>query len=522
MKSLKLGEKMKIKAIVRLCLSVMVCALMLLTTAASSKLSSKQEAASRLSPGPGDTGETYLPAGYELFKSDEFTFTFLYPSDWKITQEPLSEVDGSSSTVLIEGKSNELVSIKVFNRPGDIEAFITDNVGAFTTSEVKNIEATRSIIAGCDGYSWIAKDRGNVIGGTLVFSNDNYLFVLNFTAGDDSESGYIADLIDSISTGAAGAAGDNYLTFDPVGLEFPGISSTKVQSCCSLTDSGTNNYPCCTTSPYGNCTWYCEYRISGSNSFPYYGDAYMWLYNARYNGTRTYPTGGTIPEAGAIMVFDSGWYTSGHVAYITSVATNGSLNVNEQGWCAYCTRSNTYTTSTLRSYLAGYIYVDGSTPEPTAKSCSGASAGTSTIIDDFNFTNVYNFQTYGPGSGYGWYTYNGGYNSFFHWTTTRSSALSYGKWKFTVTATGLYELQAYIPSIHGTADNARYKVGSTYSSGINQLNYSNVFVKIVNPGRTDGYWSLSSGTTYEVRMEDHYAGTAGKELAMDAIKVIRR
>ncbi len=507
-------------------------ALMIFAMVASSK--SKSESAQIFANEPGERVEKYLPGGYQLFRADGFKFSFHCPGDWSIQQEPFNEIDGSLQTILVEGKANETVAIKIFNRPWNIERFIKENVGAFATSDVKDIEATKSVISGCDGYSWITKDRGKVIGGTLVFANENFLFVFNFTAAENSELGAIDEIIYSLS---AGLQGPNNLTFNLLEQEYPELSDILVPNCCNLTDDYENTFPCsviCTNSnpECGNCTWYCEYRTQGHKNFRGYGDAYMWFFNAKFNGTKVYPIGGTIPEEGAIMVFEktvSPYTKAGHVAYINSVSSDGSINVTEQGWEVFCTRDYSYSTVALRSYLAGYIYVDGSIPEPTAKSCSGASIGTSTIINAFNFSNTYNFQTYGPGrkyshpDGYGWGTYNGGNNNFFYWTTTieRDEYLSYGKWKFTVTNTGFYELQAYIPYIHGTADNARYRVAGILSNSINQNNYADVFVKIVNPDRADGTWYLASGTNYEVKLEDNNAGTAGKELAMDAIKVIK-
>lgn len=502
---------MKTKLCVKVFLYVVFCSLLVFVTAASKETSKgKQEVPdSYVIPEPEPMNGD---GNYRLFKLDEFDFSFMHLPDWIVSEDNQIEVDGSLRTLLITGPLHETVAIKIFNKPEDVEGFIKSNVGSYATSEVEDLYEMRSVISGCDGYSWTAKDRGKPIGGTVVFANEKYLFVLNFSAVYTSDVIAIEDLIHSLS---AGFEGPTQLAFNIADIDYQDEASVLVATCCSLTDSYTNNYPCCSTP--GNCTWYCEYRISGSNSFPWYGDAYMWMYNARYNGTKTYPTGGTIPEVGAIMVLDSGWYTYGHVAYVTGVNANGSINVAEQGCNAYCTRNGSYTTSTLRSYLAGYIYVDGSTPAPSAKTISGT-IGASTIIDDYNFSSTYNFQAYGPGRNYGtyaygWGTYNGGYNSWFHWTKTTSSQVCYGRWRLYIGTAGTYRFDAYIPSIHGTANNVRYHVDSTDIGGINQNSYYNVWV-------TAGSIYLSAGN-HNVYVYDNECGTAGLELALDAIRVTR-
>ncbi|MCU0286278.1 MAG: CHAP domain-containing protein [Acidobacteria bacterium] len=502
----------KTKTSTKVLFCVLFCAVLVISIAATSKSMVPRTVS-------GDSGQatpaddTEFLGGYKVFKAAEYPFSFLYQPDWQLQQAPASEIDGSLKTILLSGKSHEAIAVKVFNKPLDIEGFIKNNVAAYSSSKVQDISSVKATVSGCPGYAWVSKDRDNVIGAAVVFTNRDYLFVVHITAAGTSNVFALDDLVQSIS---AGCEGSTNLAFDLANLDYPCEASLLVQTCCSLTDSSTNNYPCCTTP--GNCTWYCEYRISGSNSFPWYGDAYMWMYNAKYNGTKTYPTGGTIPEVGAIMVFDNGWYTYGHVAYVTGINANGSINVAEQGCDSYCTRNGSYTTTTLRSYLAGYIYADGSAPQPSYKTVSGT-VGVETIIDDYGFSSTYYFQAFGPGryygaSAYGWGTYNGGYNSWFHWTYTTSSSVCYGKWRFYNGTAGNYQIYAYIPNIHGTAPNARYYLDGTDIGGINQNSYYNAWVSIATRNLAAGY--------HEVILYDHVAGGAGYELAFDALKVVRR
>lgn len=520
---------MRTKNILKLSLCVMVCALLFITIAASSR--------SFFGQAPQVKGDmTNEPGEYRTFANNPFGLTFMYPSHWDVAMEPASAVDSSLFTVKVTGKNFETVAIKVFDKPADVADFIKNNVGEYSTSGVKDLETVRSVIAGQDGYSWPLKDQGRVKGGTLVFSNSKYLFTLNFTATTNSDISTIDDLIHTLWVGGSGPTD---LSFDLENIEYPDASVMYVTTCCTgYTDPTNNGYPCC--SPPGNCTWYCEYKISGADSFPTYGDAYMWMYFARYSTTKTYSTGGTIPKAGAIAVFDTNYGSVGHVAYVSSIGSNGSITVSEEGCPNVCPRTAIYTTTDIYQKLAGYIYVSG-TPTSTAKSCSGSSVGATTYIDDFNFSNVYNFYTYGPGrryndnNGWGWGMegYDGnGYNNHYHWTHTRSTQVCYGMWKFTVTNEGAYELQAYVPGIHSTANNVRYNVywwkgtanGYTYSNGINQGLSGNkkTFQKIVNPDRTDGYWYFKTATTYYIYLYDNYGGTSGYEMGLDAIKVIKK
>ncbi len=76
---------------------------------------------------------------------------------------------------------------------------------------------------------------------------------------------------------------------------------------------------------YGYCTWYVYNR----KPVPWLGDAREWYGQAQAAGWRT----GKTPAPGAIMVTaESGW---GHVAYVESVAPDGSWTVSEmnyKGW----------------------------------------------------------------------------------------------------------------------------------------------------------------------------------------------
>lgn len=96
------------------------------------------------------------------------------------------------------------------------------------------------------------------------------------------------------------------------------------------------------TYSYGWCTWWVkEKRPDIPNRWGNAG--YGWISSARAAGYST----GSIPRAGAIGV------QSGHVAYIESVNSDGSVNVSEMGW-NYTQGVKNYRSASAASFQ--YIY----------------------------------------------------------------------------------------------------------------------------------------------------------------------
>lgn len=73
---------------------------------------------------------------------------------------------------------------------------------------------------------------------------------------------------------------------------------------------------------WGNCTHYVKERRPDIGG--YWGDASGWIYSAQAAGYAT----GSAPSAGAIGVANS----YGHVVYVESVNSDGSVNISEQNY----------------------------------------------------------------------------------------------------------------------------------------------------------------------------------------------
>ncbi|MFS6301106.1 CHAP domain-containing protein [Streptococcus agalactiae] len=86
------------------------------------------------------------------------------------------------------------------------------------------------------------------------------------------------------------------------------------------------SYDSCNTYPMGQCTWGAKSMASWVGN--YWGNANQWGASARAAGYSV----GTTPRVGAVAVwpYDGGGY--GHVAVVTSVANNSSIQVMESNY----------------------------------------------------------------------------------------------------------------------------------------------------------------------------------------------
>lgn len=385
---------------------------------------------------------------------------------------------------------------------------------------------SKGTVNGSKAYMWSVPATDQDSGGyPLIIEGRSFIYSIGF--GPDNLSA--ASLIKDLRTGYSGP------TDLPIRIENPQLAPTSsVSSCCNETDSYANSYLACCVSggiSTGNCVWKAEQLRLGNDAFGFSGyggsrDAYKWMHLVRAYASFT--QGGSIPLPGAVVVFTNGLPGSsglGHVATIDSVNSDGSINVTEQNCYYTCTKSRAISTSTLRSYLAGYIYDWFQRPVPTPKPI--ATSG-ETIVDDYNWKDVFNFVAKGPGVPM---SYNGGYrmwgtsgtgtwNSWCHFVQTRNPSENSGRWDATIQAPGLYEIRAFISNnAFAATTSVRYRVDGQYSSWINQATSRGTWLKLSNPNRADGYWQLSMGTR-SVELFDSDSSTSGQWLVFDAIKFL--
>jgi surface antigen len=382
------------------------------------------------------------------------------------------------------------------------------------------LATAQATLDGREGFIWRTEEAGSS-GVEAAFQGETYIYVVGFRVPlGDPEA--MTRIIESFTTGGNG---DTTL---PINLTDLGTAALPISACtnCNETDSYANSYGCCSTK--GNCTWKAERDRSGANNFSFSGsnrDAYRWMTLARQY--TSYAQGGTIPTIGSVLVAIDDYGGLGHVGTVTAINSNGSIVLSEQNCGATCSRTQTYATSWLLRYIAGYIYPGSTAPTVTART-----VGTSgeTVIEDYNFSNVYNFGTFGPGSFMSfnaneraWGTSTEGLSGCLHWVLSKTgSSENYGQWRAATQAAGLYEIQAWIPnSTSAAAISIKYELGGVQSSPINQSTNHNRWVQIRYPLRSDGYWNLAAGS-YSVYLRDNANGSANQRIAFDAIKFIRR
>lgn len=100
----------------------------------------------------------------------------------------------------------------------------------------------------------------------------------------------------------------------------------------------------------GQCTWYVYDRVGGKISTTW-GNANNWASAAQADGYTVNHT----PEKGAILQSSAGSY--GHVAYVESVSSDGSVTVSEMNYSGgpFVTDTRTISASQAKSY--NYIHL---------------------------------------------------------------------------------------------------------------------------------------------------------------------
>lgn len=474
-----------------------------------------------------------LPDGRGFYSNEGARMSFVYPNGWVVTEyvgpsglgiHVQGPADGEYISVSSVARDNdELVkSLEWYNWYNSSGFDVNADYGVYAWTNPQPTETDYFVGAGMetltpDRHTWFRVSSSSSMISTI------HLMAESFTSGGFS-------VRKSVPEGFIEYLKEVFPPQQPVTMGNPCTN-------CGETDAYRNPYSC-DICDFGNCVWKCEQsRIGGNFDFTSIPNqnAFRWMTLEKEVIDRTnaprYPTGGTIPKVGAVIVYGTTIGTAGHVATITGINSNGSITVREQNCSTSCTIDGTKTPSYLIRHKVGYIYNGNTAPHPTPKEITGA-IGALTVIDDYNLTSsVYNFGTYGPGakmSGVNsgeraWGVDASGLNGCMHFIKSKSgSPENTCIWAFRILSAGVYEVHAYIPdNSKADATSVSYRVGGFQSVAINQRANRGRYVRLVNPTRPDGNWSFVTGATSEVATGDGFTGGTEQIIAADAIRFKR-
>ncbi len=479
------------------------------------------------------------PAGWQWYKNAEFEFAFQYPGGWEKEERGPWRDSVIGQTVF--KVSLEPVVISVYEKPYDLDLWFNNgSYGYYIREGQLDLTRDKATVNGRQGYIWDGEENGRR-GWGLIILGEQYLYVLGFF--EDGDVRAVEQLIKSFTIN--GQTGTTILPLDLTSVGNIGDGGILLADCeaCGESDP-VNSYDCqnCEDgngNPRGNCTWKCEeQREKGVNNFRFGGvqgrNAYRWMSLEFADNDHAYAQGGTVPRVGAVLVamktFGGGL---GHVATITGINSDGSIQVTEQNCYISCTRTRSYGPDWFADNLAGYIYPSEQLPFMTPKQLLTVGE---TIIDDYNRGRTeYNFATKGPGSplpendnelAWGFDKACGvGFNCYFHYMLSSDSVQGRrngGRWFAWVIEPGLYELEAWIPDTPLAQATVHYVVGGLKSSHVKQVVHRDSWAQVRNPDHRDGYWSFSQTGEVRVRLPDSLAIERNRWIVLDAIRFTRR
>lgn len=149
------------------------------------------------------------------------------------------------------------------------------------------------------------------------YNSNNHYNNYNTYSNNNSYSNYNAPSYNSNRTGGLGASYNNSTSSNVRVTTTSAPASSGVSI--STTSAGTNYYT------VGQCTYYVFDRVGGKIGSTW-GNANNWANAAAASGY----TVNNTPAAGAIMQTSQGAF--GHVAYVESVGSNGSVTVSEMNY----------------------------------------------------------------------------------------------------------------------------------------------------------------------------------------------
>lgn len=204
-----------------------------------------------------------------------------------------------------------------------------DHQGGYNPNDPTSYEYTYWIDAqGNYHYTWKGNWNPNQVEGQQSYGNfANYGYANNnysgYTANNNSSYGHYSNYstpsYTSYQTGGRGAAPTTSTSSHNVHVTTTAAPSSSANSIARTSGSSANYYTA------GQCTYYVFDRVGGKIGSTW-GNANNWANAAAASGY----TVNNRPSAGAIMQSSAGAY--GHVAYVESVNSNGSIRVSEMNY----------------------------------------------------------------------------------------------------------------------------------------------------------------------------------------------
>src|SRR5205085_9980479 len=159
-----------------------------------------------------------------------------------------------------------------------------------------------------------------------------------------------------------------------------GMATAQSGSCAGVSAPG-DPYSCCNGSA-GNCTWLAwaeASNLAGWSLPPHWGNASAWASSARTAGYNVIST----PSPGTIGVNTTASGGLGHVAWVTRVYNDGSVDVNEQNCGSFTTNYGKHYSASF--FNGGYIYLNYSDGTPSISGMSPYYPYHAQTLQDFTF-----------------------------------------------------------------------------------------------------------------------------------------
>lgn len=260
--------------------------------------------------------------GSEIATTVENKTTDVSDSDDKVEQnvEPVVESESVDTTDAVESEQN--VATDTDNVVDNNETNVVPDVAPTTEPVVEQISDTHTD----SNYSETNSEHSEpvsqepVVIPEVVEQSQPVYETSNATTFETTESTTLTEATsESVSESPVV---ETPTTSEPI-VEAPVVHEEVKPSVLSVSHNQSNTYP------VGQCTWGVKSLAPWVGN--YWGNANQWGDSARRAGFRT----GHTPQVGSVIVFPNVMYEGenyGHVAYVTAVNNDGTIEVLEANW----------------------------------------------------------------------------------------------------------------------------------------------------------------------------------------------